>query len=102
MLKDYPEHVERIQAYLSNYLSKPPKVTPLFEQAIWALEGCLDMFIHEAQDELEAAQAGVDTDVIARAEGKISLMRRARSSNGGMKDLENLWEYIEAHKGALK
>jgi hypothetical protein len=30
MLKDYPEHVERIQAYLNDYLSKPSKVIPLF------------------------------------------------------------------------
>lgn len=102
MLKDYPEHVERIQAYLSNYLSRPSKVTPLFEQAIWALEGCLDMFTHEAQDELEAAQAGNDEEAIARAKEKRKLMSFARSPNDGMSNLDEIWNYIEEHKAALK
>jgi hypothetical protein len=102
MLKDYPEHIDRIQTYLNDYLSKPSKVTPLFEQAIWALEGCLEMFIHEAQDELEAAQAIGDAEAIARANEKRKLMSFARSPNDGMSNLDEIWDYFEEHKAALK
>ncbi|MEQ1511335.1 MAG: hypothetical protein ABL934_01505 [Lysobacteraceae bacterium] len=102
MLKDYPEHIDRIQTYLNDYLSKPSKATPLFEQTIWALEGCLEMFIHEAQDELEAAQAIGEAEAIARANEKRKLMSFARSPNDGMSNLDEIWDYFEKHKAALK
>ena len=102
MLKEHPKHIKRLQEYLNDYLSKPSKITPLFEQVIWALEGCLETFIHEAEDELEAARANRDEEAISMAEDKVSLMRRARSSNGGMMNLEDLWQHFEAHKDVIK
>jgi hypothetical protein len=102
MLKDYPGHIERLQQVLSSVAQEPPSVIPAFERAIWALEGRLGAFIFEAQDELSAAKVSEDAVAITKAEEKVSLMRRACSSNGGMMNLENLWDYFQVSKDALK
>ncbi|RMH94227.1 hypothetical protein EBB59_03020 [Lysobacter pythonis] len=102
MLKDYPEHVERLQQTLNRIIEKPMRGTPPFERAIWLLEGCLETFIFEARDELDAAEERGDAEAIAPAEEKIRLMFRARSGGGGMLNLEDLWAYFQAYKEAFK
>ncbi len=97
LLKDYPEHLARIREVLDKVVEDPLKLTPLFEQAIWALEDQTTVFIREAQAELEAAQEVGDADAIAKAEVKEELMFSARSVNDGLKGLHELWDYFEAN-----
>ncbi len=106
MLKDYPGHLTRLQEVLNFVLDGPRpargSTNHVFEQVIWALEGRLETFIHEAKDELEAAQASGEAEAIAKAEAKEDLMFKARSSGGGMNNLEDVWGYLETHKEDLK
>jgi hypothetical protein len=99
MLKDYPEHIETLQADLNGVVEKPFKGTPMFEQAIWALEGASETFINEAREELKAAEASGDPVVIARAKAKRFTMGSARLNMGGMPDL---FGYFQDHKEAFK
>ncbi|MBL8263966.1 MAG: hypothetical protein JNM58_16250 [Xanthomonadaceae bacterium] len=101
MLKDYPGHLARIQDDLNNIVEDPFKSTPLFEQAIWALEGRTSAFIREAQAELEAAQEAGEPNAIAKAEAKEELMFSARSANDGLGDLKELREYLKIHKDRI-
>ena len=101
MLKDYPEHVRTLQNDLNELIAKPFRGTPIFEQAIWALEGALDTFIDEARTELHAAEASGDAEAIARAEAKNLLMGRARSKGRWIAD-DALWEYFQANKEAFE
>lgn len=102
LLENYPEHLARIQEVLNDVVVDHAKSVPLFEQAIWALEGRTSAFIREAQAELEAAQEAGEADAIARAEAKASLMRRAADPNGGLKGLHELWDYFQSQKEFLK
>ena len=95
MLKDYPGHIDRLQEALNTVIEKPSKATPPFEVAIWVLESRLGTFITEARDELKAAEASGDGEVISRAKQKELLMSKARSVNGGMSDLGDLWAHFE-------
>lgn len=70
MLKDYPEHIETLQADLNRVVQNPFKGTPMSEQAIWALEAALDAFIDEARKELQAAEASGDPAAIEQAKAK--------------------------------
>lgn len=101
LLKGYPGHLARIQEVLNKVVEKPLKLTPLFEQAIWALEDQTTVFIREAQAELEAAQEVGDADAIARAEFKEELMFSARSVNDGLGDLRVIRDYLLAHKDRI-
>lgn len=100
MLKDYPEHILRLQEVLRTVVEKPSKATPPFEVAIWMLESRLGTFISEAREELKAAEAGGDPEVIERTKTKLSLMRstRLRFDN----DLSDLWDYFRVNKGAFE
>ena len=106
MLKDYPGHLVRLQEVLNSVVDGPDRAkgSPdyTFEHATWALEGRLGTFVHEAQDELEAAKASGDAEAIARAEAKEFLMGCASSSSNGMYNLGEVWDYLEEHKEALK
>lgn len=101
MLKDYPEHIDRLQQSLNRLVAKPRHGIGLFEQAIWVLEGDLESFMDEARAELVAAEAGGDDQAIVRAEAKERLMFRARSSNGGMRNLQELRLYFDTHREAF-
>jgi hypothetical protein len=101
LLKDYPGHLARIQEVLNRVVLDHAKSVPLFEQAIWALEGRTSAFIREAQAELEAAQETGDADAIARAEFKEGLMFSARSVNDGLGDLSEVRDYLLAHKDRI-
>ncbi|HYP85057.1 hypothetical protein [Variovorax sp.] len=96
MLKDYPEHIEEIQRSLNDVAAKPLKGTPVFEQALWALEGALGSFIDEAQEELRLAEASGDPQAIENARQKRHLMFDAR----GERDWDDLWEFFEGNRGA--
>jgi hypothetical protein len=101
MLKDYPEHLERLQEVLTDLVAKPfPGVDP-FDRAIWLLDGTLGTFIDEAKYELKAAKQGADPAAIEVAEKKVRLMFRASSGNGGMQRLDDLWAYCQVHQGSL-
>ncbi|MGO1002763.1 hypothetical protein [Lysobacter sp. CA196] len=100
MLKDYPGHIKRLQQQLNCVAEEPRSVSPKFEVAIWMLQGQLKEFIREAQAELEDAREDGNSSMIAMAKEKEVLMFRARSSNGGMKDLHDLWDYFEENKDA--
>jgi hypothetical protein len=102
LLKDYPGHLARIQEDLNDLILDHAKSVPLFEQAIWDLEGRTSAFIREAQVELEVARETGDAEVIALAEAKASLMRRAADPNGGLKGLHELWDFFQLHKELLK
>lgn len=102
LLKDYPEHLARIREVLDKVVEDPLKLTPLFEQAIWALEDQTTVFIREAQAELEAAQEAGKADAIAVAKAKASLMRQSRSANVGLGNLDEIWEYFKAHAEFFK
>lgn len=97
LLKDYPGYIERLQERLDAYVRKPAYLM-LFDGAIWALEGRLETFMSEASAELAEAKASGDTQAIARAEAKERLMFRAGSRNGGMRNLQELKLYFDAHK----
>ncbi len=108
MLKDYPGHLTRLQEVLNFVLDGPSPArgttNHVFEEVIWVLESRLGAFIHEAKDELEAAQASGDAEAVARADMKLRLMFRCRSSSGGMKlfYMDDLSKYLEAHEEALR
>ncbi|RMH93418.1 hypothetical protein EBB59_05970 [Lysobacter pythonis] len=102
MLRDYPEHIVRLQEVLNSAIDPTKTHLMPFDEAIWALEGALEAFIDETRKELRAAEASGDPAAIARAEEKISLMRRAHSSNGGMRDLHTLRMYFDANKRAFE
>jgi hypothetical protein len=99
MLKDYPEHIQELQRSLNRVVAKPFLATPLFEQAIWALEGALESFIDETRDELEAAEASGDAAAIERARAKDFLMGCARHQ--GIYDVDDLWNYFQANGGTF-
>lgn len=94
MLKDYPEHIGRLQEALNTVIERPSKVTPPFEVAIWMLEGALETFIAEAREELKAAEASGDPEAIKRAKSKKHTFGAARADMGLLSDLQayfNAW-----------
>jgi hypothetical protein len=101
MLKDYPEHIQELQRSLNRVVAKPFLATPLFEQAIWALEDELGSFIDEARSELQAAEASGDVVAITAAEAKENLMSRAIWKHRWLGDAE-FREYFEKNQGAFK
>lgn len=106
LLKDYPDHLKRLQEAL-NYAfdgSKPVRgsASHVFEQVTWALEGRLETFFREANAELRVAEANGEGDAIASARQKKSAMGFASSLNDGMANLDEVWNYIQEHKEVLR
>ena len=95
-LRDYPSHIQKIQSELIDVVVNPLKGTPLFEQAIWALEGCLEEFIQQARDELAAAIESGDAATIEHATQKELLMLHSRSA--GAWKMKGLMEYFDGMK----
>ncbi|KRB07357.1 hypothetical protein ASD86_14085 [Lysobacter sp. Root690] len=98
LLKDYPDHLERLQESLNDYIRAPFRVMP-FDGAIWSLEGTLGSFISEAREELKIAEASGNAEAIEKAKAKDVLMFRAHSVNGGMSDLHDLRAYFQQYTG---
>ncbi|ALN81296.1 hypothetical protein [Lysobacter antibioticus] len=103
LLQDYPAHVEQLQDALNEFAVPKLRLQP-FEDALMVLEIVLDGFVHEATNELDAAEASGDADRIEKANEKRRLMFRARSSNVGLggKSLQELWEYFQRNKGVFE
>lgn len=97
MLKDYPGLLQELQDGLNKVITDPVKGTPPFEIAIWVLEDGLESFIVEARGELDAATASGDQATIEKAEDKLRLMFRARSSGGGMNNLSEVRRYFDTY-----
>ncbi len=95
MLKDYPEHIERLQAVLRTVLEEPSRVTPPFEVAIWMLKGALGEFIEEARGEVAVAQANGDSAAIEKAKAKKFVFGAARADMGVLSELRT---YFNAHQ----
>ncbi len=94
MLKDYPEHIERLQEVLNDYAKKPFRLMP-FDGAIWALEGRLETFYFEARDELKAAEASGDPVVVEKAKAKKHLMGQASSKGSWLGDTDDFQHYLK-------
>ncbi|MDR6093532.1 hypothetical protein QE373_000829 [Stenotrophomonas sp. SORGH_AS321] len=87
MLRDFPAHTAKLQADLNRVAEKPLTGTPMFEQAIWALEEALSCFAVDAREELKAAQDRGDLDLVERAKWKALKFGYARANMGSMPDL---------------
>ncbi|WP_211371798.1 hypothetical protein [Marilutibacter maris] len=101
MLKDYPGHVQALQDGLNDVVAKPLKGTPMFEQAVWALEDILESFMSEARKELDAAEASGDAAAIEQAKAKDLLMGQVNFKGRWIGD-EALLEYFEADRKVFK
>ena len=88
MLKDYPEHIERLQAALNRIMEKKMSGADPFERAIWLLEGRLETFVSEARQELRAAEESGNVDAITRAKSKKFTFGAARADMGLLSDLQ--------------
>ncbi|MFZ5657085.1 MAG: hypothetical protein ACOY37_08540 [Pseudomonadota bacterium] len=99
MLKDYPEHIQRLREVLNRIVEAPSHGVDPFDRAIWLLEGRLETFIAEAREELKAAEACGDEEAVEAAKAKEAVMFRARSPNGGLADLDDLFAYC---RGSLE
>lgn len=87
MLKDYPEHIERLQEVLNYVVETSSAGVSPFDRAIWVLEGRLETFISEARDELKAAEARGDAEAIQRARTKRHVFGSARADMGPLSEL---------------
>jgi len=93
MLKDYPEHVERLQEALNSVVEKPVKGMPPLEVAIWELEGTLETFVSEAREELRASEESGNPEAIAAGKKKVLLMLHCGKSSAW--DIANLMEHFD-------
>lgn len=85
-LRDYPDHIERLQEVLNIVAATPPSLIPRLERAIEALQGRLGTFMVEARRELNHAMASGDPSLIAAAEAKAGLMSQIRLKHVWMTD----------------
>lgn len=97
MLKDYPDHIDRLQKRLTEVAEDPRPYAPRFEVAVWALEDQLDAFHNEAMGELAAAKAGGNSVEIKRADAKERLMSQAAWKHVWLGD-KDLWHYIDSNR----
>lgn len=85
-LKDYPEHIERLQLALQGVAVAPPARLPRIEMALWALEDRVGRFMAEAQQELDAARCSGDEERFARAQKVDQVMSGLRLRQQWLKD----------------
>jgi len=93
-LRDYPDHIDRLQQVLTLVSAEPPSITPRLERATEALQGRLGAFMAEARRELEQAMASGDPALTAAAEAKFSLMSQVRLKQVWIGD-EGFFEFFE-------
>jgi hypothetical protein len=101
-LSDYPDLLEELQLALNNVVLKPALSIPPFEVAIWTLKDGLGGIMGDAQGELRKAEAAGDALAAAQAEKKRKAASLARSSAYGMQDLDDLHQYFEENRRALR
>ena len=93
MLVSYPGHLAKLDRVLHDAVSHPSAGVPVFEQALWAIEGALSSFVGDAQAELSAAEASGNQANIQRASQKLKLMQSATFKHVWVGDQE-LWAYF--------
>ena len=85
-LKDYPEHIERLQLALHGVTVAKTTRLPRIDMAVSALDDRMYRFLSEARDELEAAQRSGDPERVARAEADEAVMEQLCRKNAWMGD----------------
>ena len=85
-LKDYPEHIERLQLALHGVSVARTTRRPRIEMAVWAIDDRLSRFLAEAQHELDAARCSGDPKRLARAEEVEAVMFKVNRKNAWMGD----------------
>jgi len=99
MLRDYPEHIERLQEALNQYVENPYRKP--FDGAIWALLDMLGNFLAESQDELQSAKANGDAEAITKAGQKVNLFFEASYLIKEMIGVDDLYDYFKINEGAF-
>ncbi len=99
MLKDYPEHIDRLQEVLNYVIETSSAGVDPFDRAIWVLESRLGTFITEAREELKTAEASGDKEAISKADAKFQLMFNCRPSV--VWKLKGLMEYFDSVKSGV-
>lgn len=94
LLRDYPDHINRLQKQLNLVAAENRPASSKFEVATWMLEGQLEEFIREAQKELETIQVNGDAEAITQANQKKRLMSQASWKHVWLTD-EALWNYFQ-------
>lgn len=89
MLKDYPDHIGRLQEALDRIAEKKMSGADPFERAIWLLEGRLETFISEARADLKIAEESGDVAAIALAKARKFTFGAARADMGNFSDLHS-------------
>lgn len=98
MLKDYPEHIVRLQEALNAVVEHPASGVDPYDRAIWAIEGRIETFIAEARKSLRAAEAQNDEALIARAKEHLHLMHGCGSRS--LWKASNLLAYFDKQQEA--
>lgn len=73
MLKDYPDHIARLQKMIAD-IAGDPKAWQPYERVIWLFEDFAGSFFEDARAELNAAKESGDPTLISKAEAKQKLM----------------------------
>jgi len=98
MLRDQPDHVERLQEALNAVIENPASGVDPYDRAVWALEGRIETFIAEARKSLRAAEAQNDEALITRAKEHLHLMHGCSSRS--LWKASNLLAYFDARQEA--
>ena len=85
-LKDYPEHLERLQLALHGVVIAPASRLTRLEMALWALEDRVGRFVAEAQLELEVARSSGDAERLECAVQDEAVMRGLPGRDEWLKD----------------
>jgi len=103
MLIDYPECIDRLQATLDWFAETSSAGLDPYDRAIWLLEGCLETFISEAREEIEAAKRAGDQTALEAAHKRALRMSHAGAGMGGMEDsLIYIQRTVEDSKSRLR
>ena len=85
-LKDYPEHLERLQLALHGVSVARTTPRPRIDMAVWAIDDRLSRFLAEARQELDAARCSGDAERLQRAVETETVMFNVCRKNAWMGD----------------
>lgn len=85
-LKDYPQHVRRLQLVLQGVAMARGTRLPRIEMALWVLEDHVGRFLAEARRELDAARCSGNAEWLARARRMEEVMFTLRSRHQWLRD----------------
>lgn len=98
MLKDYPEHIVRLQEAINAVVEHPASGVDPYDRAIWAIEGRIETFIAEARKLVRAAEAQNNESLIAKAKEQLHLMHGCSSRS--LWKASNLLAYFDKRQEA--